>query len=126
MQPELDLGKAEDFLVACQRHAIVAGHRQLQTTTKAEAVDDGNGRTIQALQAVKHLLPHTYQFIGPIGRVDAGELLDIGPHDKGAFFPGMQHESLRWIFVQRFNDRMKLLHYVRRQHIGAGFGMVDG
>ena len=82
--PSCTSGSPSDSRSSADRDAVAAGERQLQSAPEGEAMDGGDGRAGQRLQAVEDRLAATDE--GVAGRLirERGEFADIGAGDEAA------------------------------------------
>jgi hypothetical protein len=80
MQAEHDLGEAEPRVL--HRDAVVAGERDLEPAAEAVAVDHGDGRRRQAIEAIDNAVRLAQPLLRHGGVGHGGEFVDVGAGDE--------------------------------------------
>ena len=123
MQAEHHFGKAEARVV--DRNPRLAGERDFEPAAEAEAVDHGDGRNLQAFEAVDHRMRAADRGLdgARIGR--AAEFVDVGAGDEAGGLRRADDEPGRPLALQRGQHGIEFLDHVGRQRVGAGVFAIE-
>src|SRR5579871_4696264 len=93
MQAEHHLGEAEAR--AIDGDARLAGERHFKSAAEAKAVDDGDLRQPQRLEAIDHRMSPADRSLDRLRITCAAKLIDIGAGDEAGFFRRANDEARR-------------------------------
>jgi len=126
MNAKLDLGQSQAGGRIVAGNTVAAGQSQLQTSTQAEAVNQGNGRARQCFNPVKNFLatPDHCERRGLVA--NGGKLAHIGTGNKAARFTGTNHQcpgSCRCHFNQ---EKIQFFQNIVGEAVGITLRPVNG
>ena len=125
-QSELNLRKGEGCLRVIGAHSIPTGERQLDPAAETGPVNRCDDRNAQQLEAAQHPLSHLTDRFSRGGRLERGELLDVGTGDEALRLPGDQHHSLNeWIVLGSTEDVFEFAGQRWTERIDRGVRRVD-
>ena len=125
MDAQLHFRQPQRRLAVIGHDAVAARERELEPATERETVDQRDGRTPQRLDRTDDLLAGTHQLVALVGRLELGELLDVGTGDEAVGLAGVDHQAagcaprdVPELDVQFLEDRPG-------QRVGRGVGAVE-
>ncbi len=123
MEAEQDFRETEARVV--DGDAEIAGQRHFEAAAEAIAVDHGDRRQRQPVEAVEHGMAARQRRLDRRGIGNAAELGDIGAGDEARALGRTDDQSARMIALDFFQYRVELGKHVFRQSVGAGIFLVE-
>jgi hypothetical protein len=117
-QGELGTGFVDD-------DAVAAGERQFDAATHAVTANQGKGWPGHAGKSIEEMPAALDQGPSGGGIAEAGELLDIGAGDETGALAGSEDQPLGRSALKFVEKQGQFGHYIGRQRVGAGAGLVE-
>ena len=110
---------------AVDRDARLAGERDFEAAAEAEAVDHGDGRNLQAFEAVDHRMGAADRDLDRPRIGGAAEFVDVGAGDEAGWFCRADDEAGRPLRFPAPPAPFEFLDQVGRQRVGAGAFAIE-
>ncbi len=110
---------------AVDRNARLAGERDFEAATEAEAVNDSDGWNLQSFKPVDHRVRPADRGLDlpRIGR--AAKFIDVRAGDEAGFLGRANDKSRRPLALQRHEHGAEFFDHISRERIGAGALAVE-
>src|SRR5262249_52191309 len=123
MQAQHDLGKAEPRIL--DRDAIVASERDLEPAAETIAMDDGDRRRAEMIEAIDHRVRLAQALLHHGGVGEPAKFADVGACDETRWLCGAQHQAFRYVFFQSREHLIELAEYIDGERVGARARLVE-
>ena len=122
---EHDLGQREPGVRLVDDDAVTAGQRQLQPAAHAVPPDQRKRRKRQARQPVEQRPAALDQVARGLGRIDAGELVDVGAGNEAGRLGRRDDQAGGRTALQRLEQAGEFVEHVRGQRVRRRSGLVQ-
>ena len=122
---ELNLGQAERDAAVVGGDAVAAGERELEATAEGKAVDQGDRRDRQRLEACDDRLARPHEVVAFRRGGELGEFGDVGAGNEAVLLARAKHEPAQGPALDLVERAGEILEHRPRQGVGRRADLVE-